>query len=205
MGGKYVEKGTFFRKIITIGAKSLAWVCLFLLVPFTSAADDGLKPIDIAIGEWKPYVSQELEGYGEVTQKITLILERMGYRPNYIFMPWGQAEMLVRKNATNSGPRGTFPFRKLGDRVSNFYFSEKPILKAHLVFFYNKDKILTGSKGKAVLQSLDDLKKYNLGYIKKSAGYEYQRNYKRGSINATPWITIIMTPLWITIIFYLKN
>jgi polar amino acid transport system substrate-binding protein len=179
MGGNYMEKDTFFLKIITIGAKSLTWVCLFLLVPFTSAADDCLKPIDIAIGEWKPYVSQELEGYGEVTQKITLILERMGYRPNYIFMPWGQAEMLVRKNAENYGPRGTFPFRQLGDRVKYFYFSEEPILQAHLVFFYNKEKIETGSKEKAVLKKPKDLEKYKLGYIKKSAGYEYPEELQK--------------------------
>lgn len=174
-----MKNDTIFRKITTISAKSLIRVVLFLLVPFPSAADDALKPIDITIGEWKPYVSRNLEGYGEVTQKITLILERLGYRPNYMFMPWGQAEMLVRKNAENSGPRGTFPFLRSGDRENHFYFSKKPILKECIVFFYNKEKIKTHSNEKAVLKSLEDLKNYKLGYIKRAAGYQYPKNLQK--------------------------
>ena len=150
-------------------------ILLILLLGCLSApakADD-LKPIDIAIGEWKPYVSQELEGYGEVPRKVTLILEWMGYRPNYVFMPWGQAEIIVRENPENIGFRGTFPFSKTLDRIKQFHFSNKPILKKCLVFFYNKEKIKNKIKGEPVLQSLGDLEEFNLGYIKSSAGYQY--------------------------------
>lgn len=144
-------------------------------------ADDALKSIDITIGEWKPYISQSLEGYGELTREITLTLERMGYRPNYQFMPWGQAEKLVRNNANDSGPRGTFPFSQVGDRIGNFYFSKKPVLTKCTVFFYNKDKLKDRHISKVMLGSLQDLDKdnYRLGYIKKTAGYQYPKQLQK--------------------------
>lgn len=161
--------------IMKININNIKMVILLVLVfkSYPSMADDTLKSIDVSIGEWKPYVSQDFEGYGELTQKITLILERMGYRPNYLFMPWGQAKELVANNAEDTGPRGTFPFRETKNRMLQFYFSEKPIIDKCIVFFYNKDKIKKHANDAHVLKSLNDLQKYNLAYIKSDAGYEY--------------------------------
>lgn len=153
-----------------INIKPITLFVLCALFASVSRADGVLKPVDIATSEWKPYVSQKMPDYGEVSQRITMILEQMGYQPNYRFMPWKEAEKTVYENAENTGTRGTFPFIHTEEREKKFYFSSEPVLKGCMVFFYNKDKI---QNSKPVLTGLNDLKKYNIGFIAKTAGYQY--------------------------------
>ena len=119
---------------------SLISLLFVFLVP-NLHAKSSLKKIEIAVGEYKPFVSEFVEGYGELTEKVTAILKRMGYKPVYVFMPWGQAVKKVKSNQINEGLRGTFPFIKTDAREGDFLYPEKPLRKACLSFFYNKEKI----------------------------------------------------------------
>jgi hypothetical protein len=157
-------------------------ICLVSLQIFLFApniqAKDSLKKVEIAVGEFKPFVTQFVEGYGESTELVTSIIERMGYRPIYLFMPWGQAEKKVKSNQKNNGPRATFLFRKSLRRKSDFEFSEKPILESCIKIFYNKEKISKSrpniSNSHPITTSkIEDLKNFKLGYVSTEGGYEY--------------------------------
>ena len=132
-----------------------------------------LKPIIVAVGEWQPYVTKDRDAYGELTEIVSLTLNRMGYTPDLKFMPWGQAEKLVRENEYENGVRMTFPFQRTPKREREFILSDKPILKECLNFFYNKDKI--SSEHPIAISSLQNLDKYNIAYIDEEEGYQYPR------------------------------
>ena len=137
----------------------------------TNNQNEDLITIEIAIGEWKPFVTEDFEDYGEVPELITAILEEMGYKPVYRFMPWGQAEKMVRDNEKDTGLRVTFPYTKTKKREDEFIASSQPVFKACIRFFYNTDKV-TGDEPLSI-SSIDELKRYNIGYVSESGGYQY--------------------------------
>ncbi len=139
-------------------------------------AQDSLSKIDIAVGEYKPYVSEFVEGYGEVAEKVTAILNRMGYTPRYLFMPWGQAENKVMSNQKAEGIRGTFPFRKSRKRIKEFIYSKEPVLQGCMSIFYSKKKVANNHKGPSSTPlriSVGELKSFKFGSIAIGEGFEY--------------------------------
>lgn len=146
---------------------------VFLIFHASSSAQttEPLEPIEIAIGEWKPFVTQTVQGYGEVTEKVTVVLERMGYRPKYIFMPWGQAETLVKENESDIGPRATFPFINTENRRGAFFVSAKPVFEECINFFYNKNK--TSRSQDISISTIADLTQFKFGFVSQKGGYQY--------------------------------
>ena len=145
-------------------------VSAILSVSPVARADDSLTPVDVVLGEWRPFVSESIDGYGEIAERVTAVLERMGYRPNYIFMPWGQAEKAVRENETNIGPRVTFPYLSTTKRRGEFLFSGQPVLETCMRFFYNRNKF---EFTPTPISSIRGLPKSGLGYVKTEAGFQY--------------------------------
>lgn len=156
------------------------YIAVAILFASTAGKADTLRSIDITLGEWRPVVSSAIDGYGEPAELVSVILKRMGYRPNYIFMPWGNAEGSVLANERNDGPRASFPYLKSEKRYPKykgprgegpFRFSEAPVFRACMVFFYNRDKL--PDAGGAEITKLDELKIYNIGYVQPGGGFQY--------------------------------
>lgn len=143
--------------------------------PFQPAAADALMPVEIALGNWPPVIEDKRPGYGAVTEKITIVLRRMGYQPTYSFMPWDQAVDKVESNEIDSGPRITFPYLKTNPRETLFLYSEMPVHQDCMKFFYHKGKIRNPDITR--LSTWDDLRddliKYRIGYRKASLGFQY--------------------------------
>ena len=137
----------------------------------TDERNEDLTTIEIAVGEWKPFVTEDFEDYGEVPELITATLEEMGYQPVYQFMPWGQAEKMVRENEKDTGLRVTFPYTKTKKREDEFVTSSQPVFKACIRFFYNTNKV-AGDEPPSI-SSINDLKKYKIGYVSQRGGYQY--------------------------------
>jgi|GEM_PF-3970059 len=146
-------------------------VTILHLWPYKTVPADTLQPVEVALGNWAPVIEEAVPGHGAVTEKITIVLRRMGYRPVYSFIPWGQAEHKVASNETDSGPRVTFPFLDTKPRQAKFIYSEKPVFHACMKFFYHKGKV--SNPDKDPLKTLSDLKRYRIGYVADSAGYQY--------------------------------
>ena len=183
---------SFFNRIITTSI-------IFFLVFFIGACQEPdsaisniinsereLKTIKIAVGEWDPFVSKNSEeGYGETSEIVTAILEEIGYKPEYNFMPWGEAEEIVQENQKDEGLRITFPYPESTDRQSKFLISKcdtsvcddnkDGITKADIGFFYNTKKIgdISPISSTSELEQLIKKRKLTLGYIGKKYGYQY--------------------------------
>jgi ABC-type amino acid transport substrate-binding protein len=138
---------------------------------FQKVGANSLIPVEIALGNWAPVIEEERSGYGVLTEKITIVLRRMGYQPSYSFMPWSQAERQVASNETDTGPRITFPYLQTASRHTDFLYSDKPIFRACMKFFYHKGKISNSEMTR--LTTLGDLTRYRIGYVAESAGYQY--------------------------------
>jgi ABC-type amino acid transport substrate-binding protein len=138
---------------------------------FQKVAADALRPVEVALGNWAPVIEEKRSGYGALTEKITIVLRRMGYRPTYSFMPWSQAELKVASNETDAGPRITFPYLQTPSRHAAFLYSEKPVFQACMKFFYHKGKISNPEMTR--LTTLGDLTRYRIGYVAESAGFQY--------------------------------
>lgn len=157
---------------VRLSASMLGFVVFLMCCGSSSAqTNQPLESIEIAIGEWKPFVTQTVGRYGQVTEIVTVVLERAGYRPKYIFMPWGQALKLVKENESDLGPRATFPFISTDERRGEFLFSTRPVFEACYSFFYNRDKISRPEH--ASISTIADLSHFRFGFVSKEGGYQY--------------------------------
>lgn len=112
-------------------------------------------------GEWAPFTSETMDGYGFFTEIVTAIFEEMGRPPQYEFYPWQRAEQAVRDGEAWAA----FPYSYNEERAETFAFSDA-VAESTTVFFYYKPHM------EAVgWETLDDLQPYRIGGV---LGYFYE-------------------------------
>lgn len=162
-----------------------SWLLIFVFLAFVFLPavprSELLETIDILTGEWKPYTSKDMEGYGLASEIVTRVLKRMGYRPNYVFIPFDRAYELALNS--DAGVRGTFPFWKMSfidrngnvrDRVREMYFSDAlTTKKTNMVIFYNTKQDKASKLQQA--EKISDLSGCKLVAVK---GYAYPTAFK---------------------------
>lgn len=168
----------FHRTIIILIILFLTFMlegCQTEVVSFNENRNDNLTMVEVAVGEWKPFITEDFEGYGEITELVSAILEQMDHKPDYQFMSWGQAEKIVRKNEKDSEPRVTFPYRDSNKRRREFLISDQPVFENCIRFFYNEKKI--NQNQPLEISSIDELKSKSLtiGYVSEGGGYQYPK------------------------------
>lgn len=139
--------------------------CLFLI----SATD--ADTITLATGEWRPYSSSEMEGYGEFTKMVTTIMEEMGHTPEYRFYPWARCFDAVVKGRIWAA----FPYSYNEERGEQVWFSD-PLSVSRTVFFYFE---LPGTRKEFNVKQLSDLSQYKIGGV---TGYFYAPILKRAGL-----------------------
>ncbi len=153
--------------------KTIVIVMMFSLIVLVNAnntcAEEGELPF--ATGEWPPYTSQNLEGYGFFSELMTAIVHEMGMTPKYSFYPWKRSEFYTLKGKVF----GTFPYAITEERKKDFYFSDL-IMKNRSLFFYYKKHL----KQKPEVSTLKDLKPYRIGGV---LGYNYVSAFKAAGLN----------------------
>ncbi|NIR50951.1 transporter substrate-binding domain-containing protein [candidate division KSB1 bacterium] len=120
-----------------------------------------LESIDIVTGEWSPYVTQRIDGFGVMTKIVTAVLNDMELKPEYTFLHFYKGYELVKEGSI----RGTFPYFKTEPREREMFFSDS-LFAVRYVFFYQKDRFKDISK----IKRLADLAGYKVAIIK---GYSY--------------------------------
>lgn len=93
-----------------------------------------MKTVRIVTGEWNPYVTQRIDGYGVITEIVTAVLNDMEIEPEYSFLYFYKCYDMAKENKYI----GTFPFHIVEDRRDEMYFSDS-LLTVKYVFFYNKE------------------------------------------------------------------
>ncbi len=112
----------------------------FFLVAFAisiasfSSTALGNEPLRLAIFEYPPFLSKDVEGYGLEPSIVTAAFEQVGVAVEYTFYPAARAYRVARLG----GYDGTLGWVHSAVRERHFFFSD-PIAEAPLVFFHLKD------------------------------------------------------------------
>ena len=130
-------------------------VALSILV-MTSLPILATDELPFVTGEWPPYSSEQIDGYGVCTEIVSAIVQEMGMIPKYNFFPWRRAELMVQQGEAF----GAFPYAPNPERQENFDFSEM-LLQHKMVFFYNQQAM----SQPPTWTTLADLRAYRIGGV----------------------------------------
>ncbi|ARU58934.1 amino acid ABC transporter periplasmic protein [Oleiphilus messinensis] len=113
--------------------------CLVLVLTFQALFFSGYsgatETVRIASGEWPPYLSQDLIGYGVSSQLVTAAFKAAGLGVEYAFFPWNRSFASALKGQFDA----TIGWERTPDRERDFWFSARPILVEQTVLFYLQD------------------------------------------------------------------
>ena len=155
-----------FRKYISI---------VGILLSLSLQAEEGAihkDSINVALGEWPPYLSESLENKGVVAQLIKDIFAEEGVAVNLNFFPWGRAYAETANGSQDL--MGVWMHKP--EREVDFYYSEPVLTETH-VFFHLKTFAFDWKK-------LSDLQELAIGgEIRFSYGSEFDAALDNGMIN----------------------
>jgi polar amino acid transport system substrate-binding protein len=128
------------------------------------------KEVVLATGEWTPYVSETMEGYGAFAEIVSAAFKEMGVPVKYVFSPWKRAEGEVYAGEAFAA----FPYIKTEERLKKYDYSD-PVMPSTGVFFYMPNR----QKSKITYEKLEDLKSYRVGGV---LGYWYEEPFKQAGL-----------------------
>lgn len=162
-----------WAKMRSIRLVTSRYTCLiaFLLLLLNTTAGQTEEKLPLATGEWKPFTSAEMEGYGFFTKIITAAFKEAGIDIQYDFYPWKRCEAYIQTGESFAA----FPYSITVKRKTFAYFSD-PVSEATTVFFYNKERYPAAIH----FEKIDDLKAFKLvGVI----GYFYEETFTNKQLN----------------------
>jgi polar amino acid transport system substrate-binding protein len=92
------------------------------------------EAIQIANGEWKPYMSESLKNYGVVSHIVSEVFSLQGVKVEYVFLPWQRG----LSQAKSGKLAGSIIWSKNDNREKDFYFSD-PVITATTRFYHLKN------------------------------------------------------------------
>lgn len=147
-------------------------LCMSLIFP---GAVQG-KTLKLATGEWAPFTSEKIDGYGFITEIVTLVLKEMKISPKYEFYKWNRCYSMVKRGDVWAA----FPYSYTEERAKEVLYSHT-VGTSRTVFFRHKgsdSRIKPGIK----YEKLEDLKPYKIGGVK---GYFYEKAFKKAGLNVS--------------------
>jgi len=151
-----------------MGKKIILFTLIFNII--CSFAFGG-KKIIIVTGEYAPYTSEKLEGYGLASEVSSAAFNEMGYTVEIKFYPWKRCELLVQRGEADA----VIPYAKTEEREKIYVYSQ-PIGFSKNKFFYSKKKF----KKEIVYENLEDLSPYKIGG---GVGYFYIPMFEKAGLN----------------------
>ena len=124
----------------------------------------------VVIGEWAPYTSEHLEGYGMMTEIVSAVFQDMGHELEIRFYPWPRCLHLVKRGKAWA----TFPYLKTESRTRRILFSD-PLGESTMKLFHYK------STKEYSFENWEDLRRYKLGGI---SGYFYEDAFETAGLAA---------------------
>ena len=140
----------------------IALTTMLLMASFSATATERVK---ILTGEWAPYTSENLEGYGFFAEIITAVFEEMGMQVDYEFHTWKRCESLLKSGEAFAA----MPYVVTEERKKYYDFSNVVAVSTGR-FFYLKAKI----HEEVLWEKYTDLKPYRVGGV---LGYWYERPF----------------------------
>ena len=144
------------------------WVIGSLWAPGEALAQS--TPIPLATGEWAPYTSKDMEGFGAFTEIVSAAFHEAGMEPRYQFYPWKRAEEYTREGTVFAA----FPYKITDERLLIYDFSEAVMLSTGR-FFYLKSRF----PQRLDYQEFADLAALRIGGV---LGYWYETPFKEAKL-----------------------
>lgn len=126
--------------------------------------------IPLATGEWAPYTSETLAGYGAFTEIVSATFQAMGVQPKFVFYPWKRAEAEVQAGRVFAA----FPYIETEARKLEYDFSD-PVFISRGKFFYLPER----QPAALAYEQLEDLQAYRIGGV---LGYWYEAPFKQAGL-----------------------
>ena len=129
------------------------------------------EKLTLATGEWTPYSSETLEGYGFITEIVTEVMVEMGLTPKYEFHSWTRCYSLVKRGRVWAA----FPYSYTAERAQDVLFSDTIGESTTKFFYYNKEQPYP-------YERLEDLRPYKLAGVK---GYFYEQDFQENGLDVS--------------------
>ncbi|WP_434632642.1 substrate-binding periplasmic protein [Chromobacterium sp. CV08] len=139
------------------------------LAPRAPAAE---PTVELATGEYPPYVSQQLPAQGVFTEIVREVFRRAGYRVQLTFQSWPQTEWQTKTGKVAAA----FPYRPTPEREKDFDFSA-PLMSPSTYLFYYKPRMPHPPQQ---FKSLDELRGYRIAI---QLGYWYIPLFQQHKLN----------------------
>lgn len=146
--------------------KTFAAIAAVLLLISSSASAQ--EKIRIATGEWAPYTSEFIDGYGFFAEIVTAVFKEMGMEADYEFHPWTRCETLLKKGEVFAA----MPYVITEERKKAYDFSNVVAVSTGR-FFYLKSRF----PAEVSWNQFADLKPYKIGGV---LGYWYEKQFVEG-------------------------
>ena len=151
-------------------------ICTVLCVALARTAWS-TEILPIALGEWPPYVSQSLNGYGAAPEIVMQVFAAMGVCPAFAFYPWKRAELMVKSGDVWA----SCPWFRTSGREKEYTFSSEPLFSASTLIFYHT---LNPELPKNIESlGIESLKNYRFGGVH---GYYYENFFIKGGYSYFP-------------------
>jgi polar amino acid transport system substrate-binding protein len=167
---------SIFERLADLGRKLMVVFKHGILISFAVGilvvnASAWAESLPLATGEWVPYTSRRMEGYGTFTRRVDIVFQEMGIKPDYRFFPWQRCYDAV----INGGVWAIFPYSYTEERARKVWFSEVLSCSKTLFFYYDAGESITRNS----VTRLEDLKSYRLGGVR---GYFYEELFRKKGI-----------------------
>lgn len=110
-------------------------LAISLIIVPNSGINASTDDVLLLTGEWEPFTSENLEGYGFISAIVDAVFKEMGRDHQLRFYPWARGEAITR----SGNAWGTFPYAPSNEREKDFHFSD-PIYTTRSPLFYLKDQ-----------------------------------------------------------------
>lgn len=152
--------------------KSLKTISLCILISFFVSKQALSQELTIAVGDWPPYLSENLKHNGIVGHLLSDVFSEAGYDVTLTFFPWPRAYSAAKIGKQNM----TGVWMHKPEREKDFYYSD-PVLNEQFVFFHLKTTQFNWD-------TLDDLKGMVIGGGSEySYGTEFDNALEAGLIS----------------------
>jgi len=102
-----------------------------------SAPTKAEEVVKLAVGEWKPFISETLPEYGPVLEVVSRAFEIEGIKAEYTFLPWKRAMGMTRNGKFDGTPGWVFS----DERAVDFRYSDSLLTQRDQIFFHRDNPI----------------------------------------------------------------
>ncbi|MFM5751209.1 substrate-binding periplasmic protein [Aeromonas veronii] len=117
-------------------------LALWLFLTSQSALAAPGRVLNIIVGEWPPFVSEQSKQHGPVAHLISDLFKEAGYEVKFHFAPWGRVYSLAANSQLYDA---TAVWMHKPEREQDFLFSEA-VLQEQFVFFSLKSRQLQAER-----------------------------------------------------------